>query len=195
MSVPWMRVLDLALGVTNWSRDRARGRRPAEGALGRAGLLEARIAGVIAGALGEVFSRDHTREQEERERAEAQRREEARMRRLFLMREIGDREIGRLRLIAGLALAGWVGSLIVAVTLPGASLAIRVLVAIAWLFLLVALTVALSAQARLADALARLADPDTRQPDSGAAGTAAVWLLIAGLVLIAAAALAGAASA
>ncbi len=183
MRVPWLRVLDIALGVADWGRRRKRGVTAASA--GGRGLLEARIAGVIAGALGEVFSRDRRREDLARERLEEERREAERLRRLFLMREIGDREIARLRFVAALALAGWLGSLIVAVTLPGSSAGPRVIVATAWVLLLSALTLALRAQAALGDALARLDDPARRQPTSGASGSVAAWLLILGLVLIA----------
>jgi hypothetical protein len=189
MPVPWLRLLDIALGVADWGRSRARGRKVSITRIGERGMLEARVAGVIAGALGEVFSRDRRREDAERRRLEEERREAERQRRLILMREIGDREIGRLRLVAGLALAAWIGSLFVAVMLPGDGIAPRVAVVVAWMLLLSALTVALGAQVALAHDLARLSDPDRRQPTSGAGGTIAAWLLVLGLVLTASAAL------
>jgi hypothetical protein len=190
MNVPWLRVIDLLLGVIDLryarrsrgsNRDAPPGRRMKH--------LEARLAGVAAEALNDVFERDRQREARIVERLEAKRLEAARERRLARVREAGDREIGRLRLVAGLALLGWVGSLFIAAMLSGAPAGPRVLVATGWVLLLGGMTAALSAQRHLASALERVTDPDRRPPDSGVAGTAAVWLLVLGLALIAIAAL------
>jgi hypothetical protein len=178
----WLRILDLLLGVIDLRRAR-RGASSDRASRRRYQYLEGRVAGVVAGALDDVFARDRRRQAEEAERREAERREAERAARLALIRQAGDREIGRLRLVAALALVGWLGSLFVAAMLSGAGP--RVVVATGWLFLLAAMTSALVAQAGLANALARVTDPDRRPPDSGLAGLAAAWLLVLGLALVA----------
>lgn len=190
MPVPWLRLLDLAIGVTDLRRGRPRvdeaGGRRSTGS----GIVEARLAGLLVGAIGEVFERSRRQQQQiDRERLEEERRQAERERKLAVTREAGDREIGRLRLVAGLALAGWIGSLFITTMLPGASTSARVLIVAGWVLLLAAMTSALAAQANLADALAALSDPDGRPPDSGLAGVVATWLLVSGLGLIAIAAL------
>ena len=88
----------------------ARGRRP------RApGGLEARLAGVVVAALKEAFDRDTRRLELEREQLDAERERAERALRLELQRQAADREIGRLRLLAGVAVAGWLGTLLLAI--------------------------------------------------------------------------------
>src|SRR5919109_3053376 len=120
MAVPWLRIIDTLIGLT----DLARGRRtppppPADpeaqlqvdptrpGALGG---LEARLAGVVVAALKEAFDRDTRRLELERAQLEAERERAERALRLELRRQAGDREIGRLRLLAGAPAAGRAGA-------------------------------------------------------------------------------------
>src|SRR5437660_8101673 len=113
MPMPWLRILDVVIGVTDLARSRRIGR-PAESADDQAlaasannpralGHLEARLAGVVVAALKEAFDRDNRRLDLEREQAEAERVRAARLLRLELVRQAVDREIGRLRLTAGVA--------------------------------------------------------------------------------------------
>jgi hypothetical protein len=155
----WLQLLDVALGLVDMRRAR-------------------RAAAAEGGD-------DRRWEEAEAARRDAERREAERAARLAAIRQAGDREIGRLRLVAGLALAGWIASLFVAFRLAGGGAGPYVLLATGWVLLLVAMTSALFAQASLATALGRLTNPDLTPPDSGVAGTAAIGLLVAGLALIA----------
>jgi hypothetical protein len=192
MPVPWLRILDAAIGLTDMAR-RARGgvaqpeaeRLPAQGALGN---LEARLAGVVVAALKEAFDRDSHRLNLEREQIEAERRRAERALRLELLRQAADRELGRLRLLAGTAVASWLGTLLLAGRAAGGTMAGRALLGCGWAMLLAALAAAFTAQSKLSDAVRRV-DPDGVGADSlpsGGAAAAAPWLIVAGLALVAA---------
>ena len=146
------------------------------------GHLETRLTNVVVAALKEAFARDHARLELERAQLDEQRRRAEEAMRLELRRQALDREAGRLRLLAGIALAGWIASVILLVTrLEAASTVSRAITAGGWVLLLGALGAAFAAQGRIG-----AYDPDGRQPvDTGAAGAAALWLLIAGLALAA----------
>src|SRR6184192_2924755 len=117
--VPWLRILDMLIGVSDLARG-GRGRptleaesasqqlAPGSRALGH---LETRLAGVVVAALREAFDRDSRRLELEREQLEAERARAERVLRLELVRQAGEREIGRLRLIAGVAVASWLGKI------------------------------------------------------------------------------------
>src|SRR5207237_2441480 len=114
------RVLDALIGVSDIGRSRRIGRLrddsesrqlEAKAAPGALGGLETRLAGVVVAALKEAFDRDTRRLDLEREQLEAERRRAERALKLELLRQTGDREIGRLRLVAGVAVATWIGSL------------------------------------------------------------------------------------
>src|SRR6266536_498690 len=116
MPVPWLQLIDAALGVANFARGR---KAPAQDPLAQQlqpgsqvpGGLEARLAGVVVAALREAFDRDSRRLELEREQIETERRRQERALRLELLRQAGDREIGRLRLVAAVAVASWIGTL------------------------------------------------------------------------------------
>ena len=191
MAVPWLRILDAAVGVTDLARRVTRRPLADEPDLVEAartgGPLEARLAGVVVAALKEAFDRDHQRLELERDQVEAERQRAERVLRLELMRQAADREVGRLRLIAGVAAASWLGTLFFASPLTDASVAARVTLGVGWLFLLGALGAAFAAQAVVVRALNR-ADDDRSGPgdlSSGAGGAAAPWLIVAGLGVIA----------
>jgi hypothetical protein len=147
---------------------------------GLAGQIEARLTNVVVAALKEAFDRDHARLELERAQLDEQRRRADEALRAELRRQAVDREIGRLRLLAGTALVGWIASVAIFVArLDGASVASRAITAAAWLLLLGGLGAAFSAQARLGA-------PRTGEiaPAAGeSAGVMALWLLIAGLAL------------
>ena len=200
MPVPWLRLLDAFIGVTDLARSR-RIRQLAPGGeesqqldvSGRAlGGLETRLAGVVVAALKEAFDRDTRRLELEREELEVERRRTERALQLELLRQAGDREIGRLRLIAGLAVAGWIASFFPAVRLV--PFAARATLGAGWLLLLASVAASFAGQSAVGRALQRSAREATLAPEpvsAGAAGAAALWLVIAGLALVAAAVLGG----
>ena len=188
MALPWLRLIDAAIGVTDVVR-RVRGRgqgdeeqRQVSMAHGALGGIEARLAGVVVAALKEAFDRDHQRLELERSQIDAERQRAERAMRLELLRQAGDREIGRMRLLAGVALASWLGTLVLASRLLSATGG-RVALGVGWLCLLLALASAFMEQGRLTRALSQM---DERTPvDAVAAvsgaGAAAPWLVVAGL--------------
>jgi len=140
--------------------------------------LEATLTNVVVAALKEAFDRDHARLELERHELDEQRRRADEAMRLEVRRQAAERELGRLRLLAGTALVGWIASVVAlgarlgAVSTPG-----RVALAVGWAFLLGALGAAFSAQGRVSADVAR----SDRTIDAGPAGSAALWLLIVGL--------------
>src|SRR5688572_22853620 len=122
---------------------------------GLAGHLEARLTNVVVAALKEAFDRDHARLELERAQLDEQRRRAEEAMRLELRRQAADRELGRLRLLAGVALVGWIGSVLLLVArLADASTASRAVVAAGWVLLLAALGAAFSAQGRIGASVA-----------------------------------------
>jgi hypothetical protein len=189
MPIPWLRVVDAAFGLGDlvWrvgtqKRDEERPRALARHSVGS---LEARLAGVVVGALKEAFDRDHRRHELERQQIEEQRERAERALRLELQRQVGEREIGRMRLVGGIALAAWLGTLAMASRLlEGAGG--RVALGLGWLLLLAALGFTFSEQARISQALASADDRMPLGTIGGRAGaTVAPWLVIVGLIVIA----------
>jgi hypothetical protein len=191
MALPWLRILDTALGLADMAR---RAGRPAatlreaiEPLAPARAATEARLAAVVVAALKEAFDRDHQRLELEREQREADRRRAERLLKIDVARQAGDREVGRLRWLAAASVAGWIGSLSLLIVLTSGATNIRFAIGAGSLLLLAALASALVAQTNVCAELARLADgrsePET--PSSGAAGTASAWLLVSGLGVIA----------
>lgn len=166
---------------------RFKGEAPAEigltqtaAASGLAGQIEARLTNVVVAALKEAFDRDHARLELERTQIEEQRRRAEDAMRMELRRQAADRELGRLRLLAGAALAGWIASvMLLVVRMGGASTASRALLAVGWLLLLGSLGSAFTAQGRVGTDIAETSGPIVPSP----AGGIALWLLIAGLAI------------
>jgi len=199
MAFPWLQVLDAVIGVTDLARSRKIRKMSQESASadsrhleagGRAGLggLEARLAGVVVAALKEAFERDTHRLELEREQIEAERRRAERALALELRRQASDREIGRLRLLAGVAVASWIGTLFLSARLIGGSAGTRAALGAAWLLLLGAFASSFVAQSHVAAAASR---PDARDVDSSVAGAFALWLIVLGLALVGVAVLVG----
>jgi hypothetical protein len=202
MPLPWLQILDAVIGVTDIVRSRkikslaetqpslaldAGGRVGGPG-----GALEARLAGVVVAALKEAFDRDARRIEFEREQAAAERERAERALRLELQRQAADREIGRLRLLAAIAVAIWIGTLFFSARLLGGGIAARALVGAGWALLLGALAAAFSAQVTVAGALDAVTRDDgaaVRPMSSGPAGALALWLIVFGLTLVGLAAL------
>ena len=190
MALPWLQLIDAALGVANFALGRkaaAAAEDPPEQQLESAarapGGLETRMAGVVVAALKEAFDRDARRLDLERELADAAQRRAERVLQLELQRQAGDREIGRMRLLAGVAGAAWIGTLLMASRIGAATVA-RVTLGAGWLLLLGAIAAAFTAQSGIAAAVDAVASGDDRRAiRSGTAGALALWLLIGGLLL------------
>jgi hypothetical protein len=191
MPVPWLRVLNGVLGLTDVVRQiKGHGKDDDQEQLtvgGRGlGAIEARLAGVVVAALKEAFDRDHQRLELERQQMDTERLRLERGLRLELLRQAGDREIGRLRLLAGVAVVSWLGTLFFAMRLIGGAPSARVLLGIGWLLLLGALGAAFSAQTTIGRALSRVDEHvNPAAALSSSAGAIAPWLLVAGLAAIA----------
>src|SRR5689334_20528307 len=162
MALPWLRIIDAALGMTDLVRSR-RSRALVDGdpesqrlAPSALGGLETRLAGVVVAALKEAFDRDTRRLELEREQPEGERRRAERALQLELLRQSGDREIGRLRLPAGIAVASWIGTLFFSSRLIGGPVAARVLLGAGWVLLLAAVAASFTAQSTVARALERI---------------------------------------
>ena len=190
MPLPWLQLIDAGLGIANFARGRKSAAAPGEpgAALDAAsrgpGGLEARLAGVVVAALKEAFDRDSRRIEFERELADAERRRAERLLQLELQRRAGDREIARLRLLAGAAGAAWLGTLFLSARLLGGT-GTRVALGLGWLLLLGAVGAAFAAQSRVAAVVDALSAGDDRRPiRSGASGVLALWLMIAGLMFV-----------
>jgi hypothetical protein len=186
----WLTALDTVLGVVDVATRRLSGRSQAQRrddlAVGSTGVgpLEARLAGVVVAALKEAFDRDHRRLELEREQMESERRRAEQALQLELLRQAGEREIGRLRMVAGVAVAGWVSTLFFAAPLSSSGIG-RALLAAGWVLLLGALGAVFVGQSRVTAALPGGDDlTPSRPPSSGIAGAAAPWLVVAGLAII-----------
>lgn len=194
MPLPWLGLIDTLLDVANLALSR-KSRRPADESESSAlasrtgGQLEARMTGVVVAALKEAFDRDANRLELEREQAERERLRAERMLKLELLRQAGDREIGRLRLMAAVAIGSWIGTLFFSARLIGGPTGARVMLGAGWLLLLLALSLSFSAQARVGRALARIDEAlaiTARHDDltAGAAGALVPWLIVIGLGVI-----------
>ena len=195
MPVPWLRILKTVLGVSDFARlaaGRAMGDQeeqlvPGTRALGH---LETRLAGVVVAALKEAFDRDSRRLELEREQLEAERQRAERALKLELLRQAGDREVGRLRLLAGVAAGSWLGTLFFSTRLASGSLGVRIArrrvgaAARRWHYR--------SSRSRTSPTLS--ADGHARRLGAAlvsSAGKLSPWLIVCGLALIGAAMLAG----
>src|ERR671912_459737 len=97
------------------------------------GQIEARLTGVVVAALKEAFDRDHARLELERAQLDEQRRRAEEAMHLELRRQAADRELGRLRLLAGTALVAWLASvLVLGIRLETASTLARVVLGGGW---------------------------------------------------------------
>jgi hypothetical protein len=145
---------------------------------GLAGQIEARLTNVVVAALKEAFDRDHARLELERGHLEEERRRAAAALQAEIRRQAIDRELSRLRLLAGAAMVGWIASIaILAGGLTGSTTAARSVLAAGWVLLLGALGAAFMAQGRIGTSL----PGDSQNVATGPAGVAALWLLITGL--------------
>jgi hypothetical protein len=201
MAVPWLRLIDAALGIHDLVRLRrarssddadveSRQLRPPQGLQG----LESRLASVVVAALKETFDRDSKRLELERQRIEMERERAERAMRLELVRQSTERETARLRFIAAVSIAIVVASffLVPRVAGPGGSgFGPRATLGAGWIMLVASIWRALAGQAGLARTLDRVAadldlatELDVPKPDPFSP-----WFLVAGLALVAVAVL------
>jgi hypothetical protein len=191
--VPWKQVLDVAIGVAEIARgpDTRDAGTPQQqltaGTASSPGHIEARLAGVVVAALREAFDRDTRRLELEREQVEAERIRADRALALERSRQAAEREIGRLRLVAGVAVASWLGTLLFATRLLGSGIGVRMTIAIGWMLMFAALAASFAGQAQIAHLLdhGEAADGPRDQLTSGLAGALAPWMVVAGLAVIA----------
>jgi hypothetical protein len=195
MAIPWIGLIDTFLDLTSLALQRKSRRAAADenestAIAGRtSGSLEARMTGVVVAALKEAFDRDAKRLELERDQAERERLRAERMLRIELVRQAGEREIARLRLIAAVAAGAWIGTLFLSARVVGGPAWGRVLLGGGWLLLLIALSLSFAAQARVGRSLARIDDSPgigvrSDESGSGAAGALAPWLIVSGLTVI-----------
>lgn len=147
---------------------------------GLAGQIETRLTNVVVAALKEAFDRDYARLELEREQIAEHRRRAEEALRLEVRRQAAEREVGRLRLLGGAAMIGWLTSLVLlAVRLPAVSDLSRVALGVGSLCLLSALGVAFQAMGRVGR--------DADDPAAAAASAPALpmWLLMLGLAMTA----------
>jgi hypothetical protein len=146
---------------------------------GFADQIEARLTNVVVAALKEAFDRDHERLELERAHLDEQRRRAEETLRMELRRQAVDREIGRLRFLAGADLACWLASVVLFLLRAQYTSAFGRGVLIAGsVLLLCSLGLAFSAQGTIGGT-------DSRDDAhlKTAAGSASLWLLIAGLAV------------
>src|SRR5258708_4803541 len=135
----WLRIIDTVLGLADLAIGKSRSGslsgtgRDELATRSAGGAFETRLAGVVVAALKEAFDRDNQRLDLERERMEADRQRADRALRLELVRQAGDREIGRLRLLSGVAVASWLGTLFFSARLIGGQPSARAALAVGWL--------------------------------------------------------------
>jgi hypothetical protein len=144
---------------------------------GLAGQIETRLTNVVVAALKEAFDRDHARLELERAQIDEQRRRAEAALRLEVRRQAADRELARLRLVAGAAMVGWIASVaMLGAGFIGESTVARICVAAGWALLLGALGAAFSGQERIGASL-----PEENIAAGGTVAAASLWLLLAGL--------------
>ena len=141
------------------------------------------VLGAAARRFKGSFPMDRARLELDRAQVDEQRRRVDEALRLELRGQAADREIARLRLLAGASMVGWIASvMLLGWRIPLASTPVRIALALGWLLLLAALGAAFSAMGRVSAAAA--ADtPASADPGSSAQP---MWLLILGLALTAA---------
>ncbi len=189
----WMRVIDTVGGLAQMTgklRPRPAGESVATAAEGSPGSLEARLAGVVVAALKEAFDRDRARMDLERAQLESERKRADEALAAELRRQAAERSLAQLRLIAIIAITGWMLSAALAVWLPGMRAGLpRSLLAAGWLLAFGALGCAFAG----ARAFFSTADGAPTAPGStstAGAAAAAPWVLLAALAAIAASLLA-----
>jgi hypothetical protein len=193
MAIPWLRLLNAVIGVTDFAMsrrvenrlDQQDDRRLAIGSR-TLGTLETHLAGVVVAALKEAFDRDSRRLDFEREQVEADRQRAERALRLELVRQAGERELVRLRFVAAVAVISWLGTLFFFARFTTALPSVRIALAVGSVMLLGALAATLVGQSSIGQTISNtdLAGDSVR---FSRAGALASWLIVIGLAVTGAA--------
>jgi hypothetical protein len=183
MPPAWVRMFDLIGGIVSARRGVRDLATRLEGGLAP---LDARLLGFAVAAIKKAFERDSDRMALEREHFEAERaRAEAALRLEWTRQEAG-RRIAEARVVAGLTIAIWAASAVLAVALAsGYTSTARWIMASGWVALVAAIGLALTA-ARQVGAWVSVAVMTNTDPPNGAMTSAATWLLVIGFALSAA---------
>jgi hypothetical protein len=190
----WMRLLDTVGGLAQLTgKLRAKGGSETGLApLGEpgAGSLEHRLAGVVVAALKEAFDRDRARLDLERAQLEAERRRAEEALAAELRRQSAERALGQLRLIAIIAITGWILSAALMALLPGMRAGLpRTLLGLGWTLAFGALGCSFVGSTGISSWIETTVASAAGTPRSGAA-SAAPWVLLGALGAIAASLLA-----
>jgi hypothetical protein len=196
MAVPWLRLIDAALGIHDLVRLRrartsddvdleSRQLMPSQGLQG----LESRLASVVVAALKETFDRDSKRLELERQRIDMERERAERATRLELVRQSSERETARLRFIAAVSIAIVVASFFLVPRIAGpagSGFWPRATLGAGWIMLVASIWRSLSGQTGLARTLDRIAADLDLVTELGAPkpDPFALWFLVAGLALV-----------
>lgn len=177
----WLKILDTVGGLVQLG---AGMRRPADlSGPPTPGALEQRLAGVVVAALKEAFDRDRARMDLERETLEAERSRAERALQAELRRQMAERALSHLRLLAVFGGVALLVSGVLAAWVPGMRAgAGLVLLSIGWALTIAALGCVFAAWGQVS-AWAGQTEP----PDGTSRLTAtAPWLLLASLTCVAA---------
>jgi hypothetical protein len=181
----WMRVIDTVGGLAQMTGKLRPRANPEAGITptGEPGGLEARLAGVVVAALKEAFDRDRARMDLERAQLESERKRADEALAAELRRQAAEQALSQLRIVAIMAITGWMLSAALAAWLPGMRGAVpRSLLGAGWVLAFGALGCAFAG----AQAISR----EAAASEPGGAAKAAPWLLLAALAAIAASLLA-----
>ena len=189
MAIPWLRVLNAVIGVTDFAMsrrvesrlDQEDDRRLAIGSR-TLGTLETHLAGVVVAALKEAFERDSRRLDFERQQIEAERQRVERALRLELVRQAGERELVRLRFVAGVAVISWLGTLFYFARFATAVPSVRIALGVGSVMLLCALAASLVGQSSIAQTISN-SDVAGEPVRFSRAGAVASWLIVIGLAV------------
>jgi hypothetical protein len=193
MAIPWLRLLNAVIGVTDFAMsrrvenrlDHENDRRLAIGSRSL-GTLETHLAGVVVAALKEAFERDSRRLDFERQQVEAERQRAERALRLELVRQAGERELVRLRFVAGVAVISWLGTLLFFARFTTALPSVRIALAVGSIMLLGALAATLVGQSSIGQTIGNT-DLTGDAVRFSRAGALASWLIVIGLAVTGAA--------
>jgi hypothetical protein len=146
--------------------------------VGLAEQLQAGLTNVVVAALKEAFDRDRARLEMEQAQLEEQRiRAEAALR-LEMRRQAADREAGRLKILGGTVLLGWLVDVAILVSRGGSITTVsRITVATGSLLLLAALRFVFLAYGRISNSL----EAESQAPDSTV--DILLWLILGGFAL------------
>ncbi len=162
--MPWAQILDALIGVIDLLRSR-RIKAMSRQERAPAGALDTSVSGVVSSTMRDEFERERLRMERERAEAEEAARPRAELaREVDLLRQAGDREIGRLRLLdgrRGRRLARHAAARRAARSCDGRRpRARRSLLGVGWLLLLAAIAASFAAQSSVTNALESIARQD-----------------------------------